>query len=78
MIVESGWVAIGITILVALLGLAVAWGSLHEKLKNQQVQLDSHKEELRIDRADNRADHQKIMEKIDCITEGINKYLNNK
>ena len=78
MVIESGWIAIGITILVALLTLAVAWGSLHEKVKGQQHQIDSTKSEIKSDREENRSDHQEIMRKMDCITDGINEYLGKK
>ena len=57
---DVGMVAILITILLALLAMAAAWGSLRERVKH-------NKEAIASDRKTNREDHQQIFEKLDQI-----------
>jgi hypothetical protein len=59
-IVDTGMVAIFITVLLSFLGLAVAWGTLHEKVKNIN-------EDTNLDRQQNRDDHKEILRRIDSI-----------
>lgn len=60
MTLDVGMIAIFVTILVALLAMAAAWGSLRERVKH-------NKEAISLDRKTNREDHQQIFEKLDQI-----------
>ena len=65
MILDTGTVAILVTILLALLALSAAWGTLREKVKSIRYDIDK-------DRKDNREDHQRMFDKLDKIDRGIN------
>lgn len=56
--------AIFVTILLALLGFAAAWGVLTEKVRNNRKDIESNRRE-------NRQDHQQIFAKLDDIKKEI-------
>ncbi len=60
MVIDSGLVAIALFVLLALLGLAVGWGTLRERVHNIRHDVDT-------DRKENRADHEKILDSIDEV-----------
>lgn len=64
--IDAGLVAIFVTILFALLGLAVAWGTLREKVKHNREDIDKFISE-------NTTEHNRIFDKI----EEVNNYLRN-
>lgn len=75
--IDTGIVAIFITILFALLGLAVGYGTLREKVKRNSLDVDRVREESKKEMeqfcSENREDHGKIYNKLD----EINKYIRN-
>ena len=58
--IDAGLAAIFITILFALLGMAAAWGTLSQKVKNNYHQIDANYKQ-------NREDHQMIFNKLSEI-----------
>jgi len=63
--IDAAIVAIFVTVLIALLGLAVGWGTLRERVNNNRVQIEKSSEQ-------NRQDHKIIFEKLDSIKKDIN------
>jgi len=64
--VDSSLIAIIITILLSIIGLAVAWGALGQKVKRHDKDIDRLHSE-------NREDHRQIFNKL----EEINAYIRN-
>jgi len=62
MIVELNWaaVAIFVTILGAILGMAIAWGTLREKVRQNRIDIDNIRDQ-------NRTDHALIFQKLDAL-----------
>jgi len=60
MTIDTGMVAIFITILLALMGTGVAWGVLSEKVKNNRRDIDANSNL-------NHEEHQTIFHKLDEI-----------
>jgi len=68
--IEPGMIAIFVTILFALLGMAAAWGTLHEKVKNNCKQIIGNYNQ-------NREDHQMLFNKLTEIQRDLkNSYKN--
>ena len=65
MIFDAGTIAVLITVLLSLLGLATAWGVMIERVKNIRCDVDK-------ERKDNREDHQLMFEKLDRIERSLN------
>ncbi len=63
---DTAVVAIIVTILLSIIGLAAAWGSLGQKVKR-------HDCDLQCQRRENREDHTRIFDKL----EEINNYMRN-
>ena len=74
---DSATVAILVTVLIALLGLAAAWGTIREKVKRNHDDIVKNKEYIERDMKslmrDNQKDHERIYDKI----EEVNNYLRN-
>ena len=62
---DVGTVAIFISILLALLAMSAAWGTLREKVKNIRYDIDK-------ERKDNRDDHQRMFDKLEKIDRELN------
>lgn len=62
--INAGMVAVFVTILLSLLGMAVAWGTLREKVKQHDKDIESNRNE-------NRQDHKLIFQKLDDIKKEI-------
>ncbi len=77
MFLDSSTVAIFITVLLAVLGLAAAWGALSQRVSNQDAKIDvnqkSTEKEMERMHSENREDHRQIFSKL----EEINAYLRN-
>ena len=69
--IDAGIVAIFITVLISLLGLAAAWGRLWEKVKQNRDDIHTHKNELKEEIAklhkENKSDHQTIFSDLNEI-----------
>jgi len=64
--VDAGVAAILITILLSLIGMGVAWGTLREKVKQNRCDINTHFD-------DNKKDHDKMITKLDNIRDIISK-----
>ncbi len=64
--IDAATLAVIVTIFIAVLGLAVAWGALGQKVKR-------HDQDIKDIRKENREDHEKIFSKLDAI----NNYIRN-
>ena len=62
---DAGLAAIFITVLLALIGMGVAWGMLKERVNN-------NKSDILNNRMQNTTEHQQIFDKLDIIQRGIN------
>ncbi len=75
MVLDIGMIAILVSIIVALLGVAVAWGALSQRVSNQDSKIDANKKatEKDIERlhTENREDHRQIFSKL----EEINRFM---
>ncbi len=75
MVLDIGMIAILVSIIVALLGVAVAWGALSQRVSNQDSKIDANKKatEKDIERlhTENREDHRHIFSKL----EEINRFM---
>ena len=64
--IDTGMLAIFVTVLITIIGLSASLGALSQKVKN-------HGEQISSDRKDNRDDHQQMFNKLD----EINNYMRN-
>jgi len=64
--IDTGLLAIIITVLITIIGLAASLGALTQKVRQ-------HDTDIQTNRTENRADHQQIFSKLD----EINKYIRN-
>ena len=75
---DSSFIAITITILLAIIGLAAAWGALGQKVKGQGKTIEINRKEIDKDierlHTENREDHRQIFSKL----EEINNYIRNR
>ncbi len=75
MILEVGHLAILVTVLLALFGIAVAWGALGQRVTNQDKTIEANRKssERDIERlhTENREDHRQIFSKL----EEINRFM---
>ncbi len=75
MTLDTGMIAILVTILMALLGIAVAWGALSQRVHNQDITIEANRKlsEHEIERlhTENREDHRLIFTKL----EEINRFM---
>lgn len=58
-------IAIFVVILGSLLGLAVGWGTLRERVKNNRHDIDQDRDDRKGDRKENSEAHERIYDKID-------------
>jgi len=65
--IDAPLVAIFFTILMALLAMAVAWGSLREKVKHNCQAVKEQEKMIERNYQQNREDHQLIFQKLDKI-----------
>jgi len=65
MFVDTGMVAILVAVLLSLLGLAVGWGTLRERVRNLG-------REIGLDRQANTDDHKQILASIESIRRSLN------
>ena len=63
---DSGMIAVSVTVLIAIIGLAASLGALSQKVKG-------HDREINANRLENREDHRQIF----CKLDEINKYIRN-
>ncbi len=72
---DAGLVAILVTILMALLGVAAAWGALGQRVSNQDRTIEANRQSTDHDierlHTENRDDHRQIFSKL----EEINRYM---
>ena len=66
MYLDSSQVAIFVTVLISLVAMGVAWGTLREKVKGNRIDLDD-------DRKQNREDHQRLFDKLSEINKCLAK-----
>ncbi len=75
---DMGMLAIFVTILVTLLGAAVAWGALSQRVTNQGRTIEANRRSFEHDmerlHTENREDHRQIFGKL----EEINKFIQSK
>ncbi len=71
--IDSGIVAVCVTVLLAILGLAAAWGALGQRVKQHEKDISDNRCEMDTFRKENRDDHRVIYDKL----EEINKYIRN-
>lgn len=63
--IDAAIAAIFVTVLIALLGMAVGWGTLRERVNNNRMQIERLCEQ-------NRQDHLLIFSKLDSIKKELN------
>uniref|UniRef100_A0A6M3J4N9 Uncharacterized protein n=1 Tax=viral metagenome TaxID=1070528 RepID=A0A6M3J4N9_9ZZZZ len=63
--IDAAIAAIFVTVLIALLGMAVGWGTLRERVNNNRMQIERLCEQ-------NRQDHLLIFSKLDSIKKDLN------
>ncbi len=77
MTIDTGMLAIFVTVLLAIVGLAVAWGALGQRVHNQGQTIEANRRaaEKNTERlhTENREDHRQIFAKL----EEINKFMRN-
>ena len=66
MIIDTGAAAIMVVVLLALLGLAVGWGTLRERVSNIRNDVNS-------DREENRDDHKRMLEEVGEIRKSLSR-----
>ncbi len=68
---DWGWVTIGISVVLALIGGALSIGALYEKVKGNRVDIDDNKlefrEVLKQHREENRQEHISLGDKLDSL-----------
>ncbi len=75
MTIDTGMLAIFVTILLAIIGLAAAWGALGQRVNNQDDKIDANRKltviEMERLHSENREDHRQIFTKL----EEINRFM---
>lgn len=71
--VDAAIASIIVVILLALIGMGIAWGKLHEKVKGNSSSIRQQDENFKLYCNQNREDHDKIFQKLD----NMNDYLRN-
>ena len=71
--ISINWAAVAIffTILCALIGMAVAWGTNSEKIKQNREKTEINAENIRRYQDENRQDHKQIFDKLDALRDLI-------
>ena len=65
--INAASVAVFVTILLALLCFACAWGSLNQRVKNDRHDINKIEKAFSDFQTENKADHEKISGKLDTI-----------
>ncbi len=69
--IDTGMAAILVTVLLALLGLAMAWGALGQKVSRHDITIKENRENVEKDierlHTENREDHRQIFTKLEEI-----------
>ena len=73
MMIDTGIAAVFITILVSLVGMGIAWGTLRERVRYNSNDLGAHKQVSELYRQENREEHKQINNKLDAIHKTIAK-----
>jgi len=68
---DTGLVAVIITVLLSIVGMAVAWGTLRERLSNTREDVYNNRKEIEKNRAANTSEHRLIFDKLDDIKNRI-------
>jgi len=63
--IDAAIVAIFVTVLIALLGMAVGWGTLRERVSNNRKEIEKFSKQ-------NREDHKAIFEMLNSIQRKVN------
>lgn len=71
MTIDMGMLAIFVTVLLAIIGLAAAWGALGQRVHNQDIKIEANRslseKELERLHTENREDHRQIFTKLEEI-----------
>lgn len=69
--IDAGLVAVIITVLLAIIAMAVGWGTLRERLSNTREDVDSNRRQIEKNREANTSEHRLIFTKLDDIKDRI-------
>lgn len=71
MFIDTAAAAIFVTILLSLIGMGIAWGTLMEKVKNSCDDIEQNRTNIELNRQENKQDHTIMFDKLNEIRDMV-------